>query len=165
MISEMNLSTKWSAGRFQVTFRVQSFMVLWWTPLVSYGNTLAASVVPAGFTTRMSLECSIMVRTRLGRNLRRTAVGNIFTLILWLATARYYIPTLKFLLILCHIRSSETRISLNPLPCNVVIRIFRQMWKTTRITRWKLEKPSNSWFKCYSCLQKFHFSIILFLLS
>ena len=50
-------------GWFQVTSRVQSFMVLWWTPLVSYGNTLAASEVPAGFTTRMSLECSIMVRT------------------------------------------------------------------------------------------------------
>jgi len=44
-------------------FRVLSFMVLWWIPLVLYGNTLAVSEAPVGFTIRTSLECSIMVRT------------------------------------------------------------------------------------------------------
>lgn len=45
----------------QVMSRVLSFMVLWWIPLVLYGNTLAVSEAPAGFTIRMYLECSIMV--------------------------------------------------------------------------------------------------------
>jgi len=43
-------------------FHVLSFMALWWIPPVSYGNTLAVSEAPAGFTIRMSSECSITVR-------------------------------------------------------------------------------------------------------
>lgn len=47
----------------QAMFRALSFMVLWWIPLVSYGNTLVASEAPVGSTIPTSSGCFIMVRT------------------------------------------------------------------------------------------------------